>query len=819
MAIGISKAKSALRDAMRILETTPGQVPGSQRVILEAAQRRARDAAFMVVSAQDRASSKLWADASLVIADCAFRLGEPDVAMGAMLGSAAVYMRFAHGNQDADVANAAFALSRAYSRLGDGKRAAVFAAETFRRTPRRERNLQRNIWCLAALIAAGDHLVVAEWLAELPTHQLTEPDASMFLILKHVSGRERRSLADLLRANERITEVPAEAAVLFRLTVAAELRAAGQPTQARGILQLLLKQLAAEAAPPWTLARVRQVVADILLSEQHYHDALSAALASWVVLDECRYRTGSARLRRTIHDSYALARRTAMSAAAALQNWALLSELIESARLQSGSDIEGSLAEFDSAADGHQVTGRARRGDTRTINLDDVRAPYSLVYDDLTSSRTDLAPPADVSVRGRSMIAVAREGEHSNAVHLPETRKTLALEHYLSAATVNGALWWSNWYERGLLFWTVWSLEDHIDGGQIDLNVDQRLRAALTACYEGNGMRPPWRTGGLPAFDLNQALLHCDSPDELELTRTLANLIPPRISHCTGKARANTPPRLLISPAPDLSCVPWPILPIGGPADSPARLIELYELQFAPSLASIAAAATTDAHQQEPVPYTMCCDYFEPDNFPAPPQRATARFGTAHRRASDPDTLLATPEAVASFLRHLNPGSQGLTVFRTHFSSVSGDPTASGFELYGGTFEVGWLLPHDRQAGRPILGMTSRVLLSCCSTSASQERYGGESLGLVAACIGCGARMIIATSVNIPHTSFTSVFDHLLTEMMLNNSSHVSGLHNLQCQMLREWRNSGGLGIQLGNADIRAPLPVVWAYYQACGPE
>ena len=107
----------------------------------------------------------------------------------------------------------------------------------------------------------------------------------------------------------------------------------------------------------------------------------------------------------------------------------------------------------------------------------------------------------------------------------------------------------------------------------------------------------------------------------------------------------------------------------------------------------------------------MSCDYFEPDNFPTPPRSAKARFGTARQCASHPDISLATPEAVASFLRGVNPGASGLTVFRTHFTSVGGDPTASGFELEGGTLEVGWLLPRDPLAGRTILGMTSRVLL------------------------------------------------------------------------------------------------------------
>jgi CHAT domain len=639
----------------------------------------------------------------------------------------------------------------------------------------------------------------------------------MFLLLEHVSGYRRHPLTAILSAGQQVAAVPAEPALLFRLTVAAELRAAGRAADGLGVLEGLLVQLADEGAPSWTLARVRHVIADVLLAERRYAEALAEALASWAVLDECRYRTGSARLRRTIHDSYALARRTAMSAAAALRDWALLSELIESARLQAGSDIEGSLAEFDAAAAGRQPAPPGRSGATRTINLSALPAPYSLIYEDLTGSRTDLAPPADVTVAGRSAIAAARDSQRSTALHVTEDRRLLPLEACLAAAG-RTALWWSSWHERGLIFWTTLSRSGLSDGGQIDLAADPGLRAALAACCDGNGLPAPWLHRG-PAPDLHQALLACDSPAELDLTRTLARLIPPQILRAPGSSGEQWR-RLLISPAPELACVPWPVLPVGGLAESPIRLIEQYELQFAPSLASIASAALAGSRAQAgSVPFVMSCDYFDPDNFPTPPRKADTRFGTMRQRASHPGTKLAAPEAVASFLRGLDPGCPGLSVFRTHFASADGDPAMSGFELYGGRLEVGWLMPRDRQKGRTILGMTSRVLLSCCSTAASRERYGGESLGLVAACVQAGARMIVATSVNILHTSFSNAFDELLIDMMLTSRSHVSGLRDLQCRMLAEWRNGSRLGIQVGDGDICEPLPVIWAYYQPCGLE
>ena len=818
---GNSKVKSALQDAVRILETIPGQAPNSQRLILEAAQRRARDAASLVASARDHAGSKLWADAKLISADCAFRLGEPDEGLAVMLASAATHLAIAGDRKSADLANVTFAISRSYSRLGDSKRAALFAAETYLRTPRRDRDIQRLVWCLAAMIAAGDRSAVVEVLADLLTEKLPEPSASMFLILEHASGYRRNPLAKILEANERLARVPAELAVLFRLTVAAELRAAGRQHEAREVLESLLQQLADEAAPAWTIARVRQVVADILVGEQRYQDALGEALSSWVVLDEFRYRTGSPRLRRTIHDSYALARRAAMTAAAGLQDWALLSELIEAARLQSASDIEGSLDEFDAAIGGREPAKRAPRSDTRTINIDELTAPYSYIYDDLTNSRTDLGTAADVTIAGRSMIALAREKVRNHALHIAVSRKSLALESCLMKAYDGNALWWSTWHERGFIFWTVSRRPGRIEGGYIDLNADPALRDALTVCCDGNRLPVPWPGSGPASHDLQQALMVCDSPEELDLTGKLARLLPRQIFQGAEPGQANAAAsRLLMSPAPDLSCVPWPILPIGGPADTPVRLIERYELQFVPSLATIAdAVSAADDQGAKRIPFTMSCDYLVPDAFPTPPRAAEVRFGTAQQHADHSDISLATPEAVASFLRGLEPGTPGLTTFRTHFNSVGGDPTASGFELNGGTLEVGWLLPRDPRAGRTILGMTSRVLLSCCSTSAAQDRYGGESLGLVAACLHSGARMIIATSVNILHTSFTNAFDELLTEVMLESQSHVYGLHVLQTQMLRDWRGNSKIEIHASDSDIHDPLPVVWAYYQACGTD
>jgi hypothetical protein len=88
MMFGNSKARAALQDTGRILSTVPRRAPNSQRLILEAAQRRAKDAPTLVASSRDDAGSKLWADAKLISADCAFRLGEPDEALAVMLASA-----------------------------------------------------------------------------------------------------------------------------------------------------------------------------------------------------------------------------------------------------------------------------------------------------------------------------------------------------------------------------------------------------------------------------------------------------------------------------------------------------------------------------------------------------------------------------------------------------------------------------------------------------------------------------------------------------------------------------------------------------------
>ena len=817
--LGNSRAKSALQDAVRILATVPGQAPNSQRLILEAAQRRARDAASLVASARDRSGSKLWADAELISGDCAFRLGEPDEGLAVMLASAAVYMTIAGGRrQDADLANAAYTISRSYSRLGDSKRAALFAAETYLRAPRRSRDIQRLVWCLAAMLAAGDRSAVVEALANLHGEQLPEPGASMFLILEHASGYRRHPLARILEANERLMGVPAESAVLFRLTVAADFRASGRQDEALKVLERLLQQLADETAPPWTIARVQQVVADILVSEWRYKEALDHALSSWVVLDEFRYHTGSPRLRRAIHDSYALARRAAMTAAAELQDWRLLSELIEATRLQSAADIEGSLGEFDAAIGGRAPAPRASRADTRTINIDGLAAPYSYIYNDLTGNRTDLGTAADVTVAGRSMIAVAREKARKHALHIGGSRRSVALENCLAKAYNGDALWWTTWHERGLIFWTVSHRTRPTDGGYIDLTADPALRDALTVCREGNRLPVPWPGGDSPQ-DLEQALRVCDSAEELALTGRLARLLPPPIRHKAEMGQTGAAiSRLLISPAPELAGVPWPVLPVAGSPELPVRMIERYELQFVPSLATIADVVPAgDCQEAKGIPYVMSCDYLTPDTFPAPPRAAAVRFGTAEQRAGHPDISIATPEAVASFLRSLEPGLPGLITFRTHFNSIAGDPTASGFELSGGTLEAGWLLPRDLRAGRTVLALTSRVLLSCCSTSAAQERYGGESLGLVAACLHSGARMIVATSVNILQTSFTNELDELLVEMLLASHSHVRGLHVLQSQMLRNWRNNNKSESRESGNDITDSLPIIWAYYQAYG--
>jgi CHAT domain-containing protein len=105
--------------------------------------------------------------------------------------------------------------------------------------------------------------------------------------------------------------------------------------------------------------------------------------------------------------------------------------------------------------------------------------------------------------------------------------------------------------------------------------------------------------------------------------------------------------------------------------------------------------------------------------------------------------------------------------------------------------------------------------MSCCSTSGSRERNGGETLGFAPLAMMAGARRLIVTSVDIRHTSFTVALDDMLIDVAVQPGNHFAALRALQLRLLNEWRLYSLRDV----AALRdlSPTPDIWAHYQAFG--
>lgn len=170
---------------------------------------------------------------------------------------------------------------------------------------------------------------------------------------------------------------------------------------------------------------------------------------------------------------------------------------------------------------------------------------------------------------------------------------------------------------------------------------------------------------------------------------------------------------------------------------------------------------------------------------------------------------------VLRFLRALPRGSEGVAFFRAHYEWAESDPGSSGIVLADEALPSGLLGAYDPATGQTVLNLPSTVVMSCCSTSGSRERNGGETLGLAPLAMMAGARRLIVTSVEICHTPFTVALDDMLIDLAIRPGDHFAAVRTLQLRLLDEWR-------RYSLRDVRAlrditPTPDIWAHYQAFG--
>ncbi|MFJ8495490.1 CHAT domain-containing protein [Streptomyces sp. NPDC094038] len=590
--------------------------------------------------------------------------------------------------------------------------------------------------------------------------------------------------------------------------LADRLAADDQPERALRLLDTTIERLAEQHLDPWLLATLEQQTANLWVTLGRHETGLHTALSAWAKIDAQRYRSCSHDQRLSLWRSFGPARRAALSSAVALDDARTVAELIESCRLQSlieavieadDEDEKPSEDKFESTQD-----PASDSAETRTVSS----ALFTAMNDNFAATR--LRFPDPVSFRGESLL-------------MPHYRDLPTVDHSslrtrpLDLALPEG-LFWSTHIEDGHLFWFVARDGEPLGFGTEDLRRYDRVKPVLLGLAgQAQSSEPktwsmfPHRRGPGDHFEPYIHLRSWKSGEEQIITRTLGELLPPPLVAALLAAGEDTPVRLTISAARELTCVPWAIVMIPGTED---RLVERAVLRMWTSAPTqLERAGRRWERPAGPPRFLLACD--NPDG--------TLRERTGESIVHKADTVLAArgsaqPADKDTLLRALHtigPSTHGLFFYRGHARHDS-DPAWALLPLTDGDSVQAGELFGRFDDGVPFLPMPAQVVLSCCSSSTAAS-LGGEGIGLAAGIIQSGAEEVIATCVDIIDASFTEVFEDLLVEGMLDrrHRDHAALLRALHLRMLHEWKIYSLRGETDDGDDVREPHPVIWASYQA----
>lgn len=776
------------------------------QVARSAADDLAQQAKSLLRPVQSRAGRLLAAEAEELRASIEFAAGGLEPGIGVMIAAAYSYAEIGPGDDSRrGLARVARTLAATYSSVGMRDRSARFALEYLRTIPDSDRDLFAMAYAVSALAAAGRPEQLTVFAGKNEPADYPEPVRSILIILAQRAGQQDCPPEELAGAARMLAYVPADLRLQCTLFAANGLIRQGEAALAVDVLAQLRASLATDLVAD---ARVVQAIGAAAARAGDAGTSLRHYLLAWTRYDDLRYRVGSMTIRRSIDAELVRSRSGALAAAVSRADWRQLLELIESCRLQATFDMPGSAAELDQVL----ATGVYEKPPStaeRTVDVDKLPDVFQAAAEDLFGGRADVGGQCDVYVGGVSSLAEARAADG-----VTDPRAPLDAEQVMRRYSQPEDLWWSNWCENGVLYWVLARAGVPVDGGTVSLVSDEDLGQALSVVSLRYNIDPSWPVPAAVAdVDLTHYLAVADSFEELHLTGALARLLPPTVRTPGDPGR-----RLFISNAAELAPVPWPILPLNLTASPVTRLVEHFELHFLPSLSVLERTpGETVTGTNTELPFLLACNYFPTSSGPSPLPSRQAQTVLAAREQCDStgSRYEATAINVLRFLRALPRGAEGVAFFRAHYEWADADPGSSGIVLADEALPSGLFGARDPATGHTVLNLPSTVVMSCCSTSGSRERNGGETLGLAPLAMMAGARRLIVTSVEIRHTPFTVAFDDMLIDLAVRPGDHFAALRTLQLRLLDEWRryslrNSAAL------RDI-TPTPDIWAHYQAFG--
>ncbi|MDQ0850683.1 tetratricopeptide (TPR) repeat protein [Arthrobacter sp. B3I9] len=514
-----------------------------------------------------------------------------------------------------------------------------------------------------------------------------------------------------------------------------------------------------------------------------------AVLSALTLLDRQRYLLSRSQTRESWMRTKSFALQVALSAAELVSDWALIAELIETARAQAiprGADSSAiALTDplLEDEGTGHQTTDAASTNKTYEAEKPTVAASEAARLAALAAlGELHLETPPVVRVRFPSRFNT--DLDNDEVVILPEL---------IQAMGIPGTLWWGMWITGDKLWFSLTSSVKVLSAGYLPWQSVAPVLTELMAALP----QPQPNESALAAANRATAGALANSPaTESALMQRLGDsIVPPELQRQLRERNPLEPLRLLVAPPPELSRVPFALLGMGGNL----RLIDRAEVNYVSSASFTSRIVSQRRSSAEvesairPVKIAIGDPSFDlPASLDAIRQ-ISSELRLERAKATKKNLLEALPPV---------PSSPGVIVYAGHaFSGFVGAPATASLCLFGfdpSGVHDDYLLrngepPEEWLSARTLLSsdgprLYDRLLLSGCSTGANPL---AEWTGLTPAALWSGANTVVFS-----HWDLLEIDDHdqpgeiALTNLLQREGDCVRGLREWQLSHLNRWRDS-----------------------------
>jgi tetratricopeptide (TPR) repeat protein/CHAT domain-containing protein len=581
--------------------------------------------------------------------------------------------------------------------------------------------------------------------------------------------------------------------------------------QARSRLERARAALA-EAGSSLAAARCDLNLAVLNRRLRQWWAALERALAAVAAVDGLRYTLRKPADRASWSLLHAQSYELALRLAEEMGETALLSELIESARVQAlpqtapaaaGTVTLEPLSAEIPAADPPEAPQLVQKV-SRPIDLDLSAAL-------MAAGQMPLGPPGAVQVAGISRLA--RSGR-------PSVVEPVVLEDMVAAVAGHEAWWWGTWVTRDVLWWSIVRPNAAPEAGSIPLNQVTPWLKELQRALPG---RLPGETSEDAGIRVTTSPLLNNPEAEVRLAQGLGQaLLPgPLATELRRRLDSDVPLPLVIAPAPQIGSVPFACLGLGD-GKVPRRVVEAAVVHLAPSVALLDVVSRRLQPKVGP-PWPLLVVVADPNEDLPGAGRVVQDLAELAPRIVLRGRA-ATPSALAGALTGTSPGAPGLVVYAGHAASaepgqayllLAGEhgqsrASLSAWELLSGVpDEPGYRYP-----------LPSRVLLAACATAGAEAAGpAGEWLGLAPATLWAGASVVAATTWPILDEGLTPELTARVAAALTTAIDPARALRAIQLDMLRRWQQGEATNSAYGNKEpaTRKASPIHWAPFVVVG--